>query len=560
MIASVKVGAPGRTRASGAITTGGLAGVADGLYNVRVSKKPSPPPAVAAPLSAGFRRFLYFTSAMTGAITLIVEILGAKMLAPYFGTSHFVWTAQIGVTLISLAVGYWFGGWLVDRDQRPGQLYACLVGAAVYLGLVVLLCEPVAFACLKAGKLAFGSVLASAFLFLVPLTLLAATGPFVIRLLTPSVNQVGGQVGRLYAVSTVGSVAGTVLIGYALLPFFPNSVTMLGTAGVLIGLAAAYWIGWGQGRGAVAPLLAALAVTGLVGGTGVARDLNWRHPGMELLYRANSDFGLLQVVRNKRDGHLYYLNDYLTQNTYDPVAKQSVSLFTYMLHGLAVAYTERLDRVLCIGLGVGIAPMQLARGGAQVDAVEINPAVVPLAQAHFDLEPDKLNLHIGDGRAFLRQTDQRYDAVVLDAFLGDSSPSHLMTREAFQAIQDVLQPEGVLVINSFGDLERGKDFFAASLHKTLAAVFASVKIHATGNGNVFFVASARPELSFRRSPVLAGAHPLVRYSVERAYDTTVQTSIESGVVLTDDFNPVEFHDAANREDMRRRLALGMKPH
>jgi spermidine synthase len=536
----------------------GLAGMATGPYNVRVSKKPSPPPAAATP-SPGFRRFLYFTSAMTGAIILIVEILGAKMLAPYFGTSHFVWTAQIGVTLISLAVGYWFGGWLVDRDQRPGQLYACLVGAAVYLGLVVLLCEPVSFACLKAGKLAFGSVLASAFLFLVPLTLLAATGPFVIRLLTSSVNQVGGQVGRLYAISTVGSVAGTVLIGYALLPFFPNSVTMLATAGVLLALAATYWIRWGR-AGDMALIVFGAALLLPLGGAGVTRDLNWRHPGMELLYRANSDFGLLQVVRNKQDGHLYYLNDYLTQNTYDPVAKQSVSLFTYMLHGLAVTYTERLDRVLCIGLGVGIAPMQLARGGAQVDAVEINPAVVPLAQAHFDLEPDKLNLHIGDGRAFLRQTTgERYDAVVLDAFLGDSSPSHLMTKEAFEAVKGVLQPEGVLVINSFGDLDRGRDFFAASLHKTLQAVFASVKIHATGNGNVFFVASARPDLSFRRAPVLSDLHPWVRHSVERAYESTVQTSVESGVVLTDDFNPVEFHDAANREDMRRRLALGMKP-
>ncbi|MCD6051536.1 MAG: spermidine synthase, partial [Verrucomicrobia bacterium] len=73
-------------------------------------------------LGTGLRRYLFFTAAMTGAIILIVEILGAKMLAPYLGTSHFVWTAQIGVTLLSLATGYWFGGWFVDRSQNLSHL------------------------------------------------------------------------------------------------------------------------------------------------------------------------------------------------------------------------------------------------------------------------------------------------------------------------------------------------------------------------------------------------------------------------------------------------------
>src|SRR3974390_2073634 len=142
-----------------------------------------------------------------------------------------------------------------------------------------------------------------------------------------------------------------------------------------------------------------------------------------------------------------------------------------MLSGRARAYTPNINDVLCIGLGVGIVPMDFARQGARVDVVEINPAVVPLATNYFGLQLDKLHLTIDDGRHFLNRCRRQYDVVVLDAFLGDSCPSHLMTREAFTSIRRVLRPGGTLVINMFGNLEYAHDFFTASLHKTLKAVF-----------------------------------------------------------------------------------------
>src|SRR6266516_426291 len=167
------------------------------------------------------RRYLYLTAATTGAAIMIVEILGAKMLAPYVGTSHFVWTAQISVTLVALATGYYAGGRLVDRSAKLGRVYGCVLLAAIYLCLSVLIVKPVAYWGLE-YKLALGSLLASAFLFFVPLSLLSMVGPFFIRVLTSAVSGVGGNVGRLTAISTLGSFIGTLLIGYLLIPFFPN--------------------------------------------------------------------------------------------------------------------------------------------------------------------------------------------------------------------------------------------------------------------------------------------------------------------------------------------------
>src|SRR5213594_523752 len=120
------------------------------------------------------RRYLYLTAATTGAAIMIVEILGAKMLAPYVGTSHFVWTAQIAVTLVALAAGYYVGGWQVDRSPRLGRLYGSIFSAALYLCLAVLVTEPLAYWCLQ-FRLAMGTLLASTLLFFVPLCLLAMT-------------------------------------------------------------------------------------------------------------------------------------------------------------------------------------------------------------------------------------------------------------------------------------------------------------------------------------------------------------------------------------------------
>jgi spermidine synthase len=276
------------------------------------------------------------------------------------------------------------------------------------------------------------------------------------------------------------------------------------------------------------------------------------------LFRGNSHFGQLEVL-DRSDGNCrFYLNDSLTQNTYDPVRKLSVSHFTYALSGLARAYTTNINDVLCIGLGVGIVPMEFAHHGARVDVVEINPAVVPLAVRFFDLETSKLNLTIDDGRHFLNRCRKQYDVVVLDAFLGDSSPSHLMTREAFASIRRVLRPGGTLVINSFGNLEDGNDFFAASLNRTLRAVFPGVRIHTSGDGGIFFAASDRSALDFVHPPNLENIHPEVLRDTEATFAGVVDTLPGHGRVLTDDYNPAEFYDARNREDLRRRLAMAAR--
>jgi predicted membrane-bound spermidine synthase len=522
-------------------------------YNVLVQAQTEPVRSGAP--SPGLRRFLFLTAAIGGAAVLVVEILGAKMLAPYVGTSHYVWTAQIAVTLVSLAAGYAAGGWLADRSPRLYWIYWALVLAAAWLGGATIVCEPVAFACLR-FRLAAGSLLASAALYFVPLALLAMIGPFLVRVLTISVSSVGTTMGRLTAISTLGSVGGTLLIGYVLIPLLPNSGTMFATAGTLVALSAVYFLVWERSQ--LPPAAVAGGVAALLGFLGTTQLPFGSIGGMREVHRRNSNFGLMQVLDAAGGARRFFLNDLLMQNGYLTAERRSASLFTYMLHDLARAYGEEIREVLCIGMGIGIVPRQFAEEGARVDVVEINPTVVPIARQYFDFRPEILNLHIGDGRHYLRAGTNRYDAVVLDAFLGESPPSHLMTREAFQDVRRRLRPEGVLVMNTFCKFESGKDFLVASLDRTLKAVFRSVRIHAAGSGNVFFVASDRANLGMRQAPDLSRVPSDIQPTMERMLASTETVDARHGRILTDDYNPVEVRDAANREELRRRLAVSYR--
>lgn len=485
---------------------------------------------------------------------MIVEILGARMLSPYVGTSHFVWTAQIAVTLVALACGYYLGGRLVDNSQRLARLYSMIFAAAVYLTLTTLFCERIAYGCLR-FELPVATLCASTVLFFIPLLLLAMTGPFLIRVLTNSITDVGSSVGKLTAISTLGSFVGTILIGYVLIPLLPNSMTMCLTAGLLMMVCLGYFVGWNRHR------IKATLITAVVGFAFVTRSATMGHhvsPALIERFHSNSPFGVIQVLDVKNTPRRYLLNDYLSQNIYDHEQNKSVTLFTYMLSGLPRAYLTNIQDVLCIGLGIGSVPMDFSNQGANVDVVEINPIVATVAAEFFGFKPEKVNVVVGDGRYFLNQCRKQYDVIVLDAFVGDSMPSHLMTKEAFVAMQRVLKTGGLLVINSFGAPDSKHDFLAASLQQTLKSVFKSVRVHNGDSEALFFVASDRPELTMVRPQSVETVHPSLQHAAEFTYATTMEMRSGHGRILTDDFNPAEFFDAHNREMMRRELAMSMK--
>ncbi len=237
-----------------------------------------------------------------------------------------------------------------------------------------------------------------------------------------------------------------------------------------------------------------------------------------LVQRVDSPQGMIHVIEREEPGGLLRrrcLHGGLVQNTYDPLTRRSLSHYTGALLGLARAYTSCVERALCIGLGAGLVPRELARGGARVDVVEINPAMAAVAATHFDFDPKAVSLAIQDGREFLASTSRQYDAVILDAFMDGNIPPHLVTVESLRLAKSRLKPEGVLVINAFGETSPAYREGAARLDRTLRCAFASAAVvqHASGQGNVFFVAARRVPLKPIRPPDFSAEHPDLRFGL-----------------------------------------------
>ena len=162
-----------------------------------------------------------------GAATLGAEIAAARLVAPAFGESTVVWANTIAVVLVALAVGYWLGGRLADRRPHTRALSLLALVAAVLLALVPLAAQPLLAA--TQGELSelSGSLVAVLALLAVPVIVLGAVSPWAIRLRLDAVEQAGDVSGRIYALSTAGSLAGTF------------GATLAGTAWTFVILAAA---------------------------------------------------------------------------------------------------------------------------------------------------------------------------------------------------------------------------------------------------------------------------------------------------------------------------------
>ena len=195
-----------------------------------------PPPAetpVAAPAPVARRGFLLILVTVTGATVLALEVLGTRVIGTHYGSSLYVWAALLCVTMICLAIGYALGGAIADRVPRPWMLYVLVIlagGSVLAVPPLTAVLEPLS----GALGLAFGAVVSAMVIFFAPLTLLAMAGPYVIRLRARRVGGVGKTSGAVYAVSTVGSVLGVLLVSLWMIPTLGTRWSLWVCSGLLI--------------------------------------------------------------------------------------------------------------------------------------------------------------------------------------------------------------------------------------------------------------------------------------------------------------------------------------
>ena len=496
------------------------------------------------------RFVLYMTVSCTGAAVMMLELLGTRIIGPFYGVSLFVWSSLISVALIALAAGYFLGGLAADRWTGFRLSYAVAL-AAFFSAIIPLISAPVLELTNALGVRA-GAFSSALLLFAAPLTFLGMVGPHVIKLSVRRLENVGTASGSIYAVSTVGSVVGTLLMGFFLLPAVGSRMVLYSVSAalfVLAGLLALYESRWLR-RPVSVGLVVGLALLG--GGLLAGRDTNSKAAGeYELLYEAESLYGWIRVVDQRSNGVRWMLSDASTLSATYPGLDRPIFSYLKMLELLPYAHPGGREALL-IGLGGGYIVGALAKHGVVTDAVEIDPKVVEAARAYFGFKPTGALL-VGDARYEISKLRKRYDFILHDSFTGGSIPAHLLSAELLTDLRGLLADDGLLALVFVGFSQGEKARAVASVYRTVESVFEHQRVFVSQPGrdlsDFLFLASRQPiELQPDRVPSAEGQKALA-WLVERECDLAGT----EGVVISDDFNPLESMQVAKAEAYRQLL-------
>lgn len=467
-----------------------------------------------------------------GAAGLGTEIAAARLLAPWFGASTIIWANTIATVLVALSGGYWLGGRLADRGPTLRGLTRLTLAAAALLAVVPFVSGPFlresvnAFDSLSVGAF-LGSLVAVSVLIAAPVLLLGTVAPYAVRLSVRSVEESGRVSGRLYAISTLGSLAGVFLAALLLVPFAGTRRTFLvfATALALISLIGLSW------RWALAPVACAALIALPVGTLKASGDgtVIWEgeteYQYARVLQRPDGQRSL-ELNEGQAVHSVYTPGHWLTGNYWDeflvlPFARGGGAPTSIAILGDAAGTTAR------------------AYGHffphARVDGVEIDGTLTDVGRRYFDLTGPDLHLHTADARPFLRTAGRRWDAIMVDAYRQPYIPFYLTTREFFQLVRRRLEPGGVVMVNVGHPAE--SDDLEKVLSATMGSVFAHVMRDPSERVNTVLLASDAPISGAR----LAHARvPAALAPVAAATAARLAPALRGGEVYTDDRAPVEW--------------------
>lgn len=475
------------------------------------------------------RPFLWLvTAALTGGIVMSLELAAFRLYAPYFGYSIYVWGTMISVVMAALACGYALGGWLADRSRSGTILYAVIVSSGIYQ-LAVLIVERSILRWLWQSGEFFGTTIASLIIFVPTMTALAVTAPFVIRLLARA-EHIGITAGKVYALSTAGSIVGILITAFYLVPRLGTRMTLqiLCASTLLVG--ASGLVGRSAGAAAIfLPAIGALLLPKLTYSPAV-------------LWTTESAYNWVAVMHHD---DLRWL--VLNHPAYSQTTRKVGAVWSgYYSDDFALGPTlVPARRMLALGLGAGGAITSTLAVAPQlrVDAVEIDPKVAEVAAQYFGLPLGQSNLsvHIADARPWLASSSQTFDLIQVDIYQGGPYiPFYLVTREFFEEVSSHINPSGLLMMNVY-DTGSSHELLAATA-ATLKLVFPSVFVISRSDGNHVVLAFPReiPVADIRQRLLRVDGETALRAIAAQAADNVRELIPPAGAtVFTDDRAPVE---------------------
>lgn len=496
------------------------------------------------------RSGLFLTVFMTGAAVMVIELLGTRMIAPFYGTSLTVWSALISVTMIALALGYFIGGRWADSAKR-GSLSLIIALAGLCTLLIPWLTRPVLLATDPLG-LRGGAFTSALLLFSPSLTLLGMASPFAIKLATSRLEGIGNSAGSIYAVSTVGSVIGTLALGFFLFPMVGSRTILmsLGLALFLLSLLVAYYEKKLTSPAGPATLTLTVIIIGLcllpkIVGAGHSYNSDKQ---FNILSERESLYGWVRVIEQPtRD--LRFLTADASMIGAASISTGKSLLGYQKIVGLLPALTpKKMTRALIIGLGAGhMANVLHDQYGIESDTLEIDPAVATAATDYFGYKATGRAI-VGDARYEIRHLTGPYDLIIHDCFTGGSEPAHLLTVETITELKRLLSEQGILALN-FVAFANERSPALTSVSKTLSQVFPQQTVFIAEPGedfNDFIFLNSHQALNLKTNALLSEQTDWLQKRIFKLNNAR-------GQILTDNFNPLEHLQTAKAERYRHVL-------
>jgi spermidine synthase len=487
-------------------------------------------PASARPPLAAVRAIAF----VVGAASLGAEIAAARLLAPYFGASTIIWANTIATVLVALSAGYAVGGRLADPRGDLRGLCTVVLIAAMLLAVVPFAADPFLGLAVRAlGALSVGgfvgSLAAVLVLVAVPVMLLGTVAPYANRLALGRVADTGTVTGRLYALSTAGSLVGTFASALLLIPLIGTHRTFLVFALVLAVAAALAARSW---RWLLVPLAigALMAVPPSAIGSGVA--------GARVIYSTETTYQYVRVLQFGSGERWLQLNEGVAiHSLYRPWSYLTGGYWDDFLVLPLAGGAGAPKRIAILGDAAGTVARAYGHyfPATRVDAVELDGALTAVGKRYFGLRGANLHLYTADARPWLAASTARYDAIFLDAYRQPYIPFYLLTREFFASVRAHLRPGGVMIVN-LGHIP-GSNSLEKVVSATLRAVFAVVMRDPTSDTNSLVIASSRP-LSAAR--IASARLPADLQSLGAAVAEHLSPALPGGTVYTDDRAPVEW--------------------
>ena len=484
-----------------------------------------------------FFYLLQFQVFISGASIMALELLGSRLLAPYYGSTLFVWGSLIGITLTGLSAGYSWGGKKSDTKASYQTFSLLIFIAGSYALLTTLLSADILkmILVLKIGDM-YGPLLSSAVFLLIPTFLLGAVTPFAIKLSAKSLQTIGQTTGNLYSLSTLGSIFGTFATTFMLVPILGVNVILYSISSILI---ISSVIGITKQIKFIAIILIAISIHSAVvvqppvAGVVFEKDTLYH----KLLVHDDSVNNIRTLILDNNFHSAMDLNN----------PERIVYEYTKFFH-LGLLFVNEPNNVLFIGGGGFSAPKKFFVDYPEmiVNVVEIDQEVVNVGSEFFAVpEDERLKISTNDGRIFLRNTNEKYNIIILDAYDKSYVPFHLMTREFNELVYEHLTEDGVFVSNIITSIEgNSADLFLAEI-KTMKSVFPNVYIYPVVSDqqtviqNVIVVAH-KQEDSVTKFELLARQDNVsveLVQAIENEYKKNI--NLESYKILDDNFAPVE---------------------